>query len=132
MYILVNGEMKELEVKTINGVEFTEDFMSLANLLVEGEVWKDDKENFCMSDETFAWWKNVCALRNEVTDLESCLEGEDATDYQKYLDELYGYDLDSQLEMMLEWLEQNQRINDVADACINKYGNGCEAMYLDD
>lgn len=104
MEFLVGDKLKELEVIGENGTEDTEDFIGLAELLKDGQVWEDEYENFCMSEDTYEYWENMCRMQTNITKMAGILNPYEYGEYVSYCNDTSGYDYDIILWMREQWL----------------------------
>lgn len=104
MEFLVGETLKELKVTGENGTEDTEYFMGLAELLKDGQVWEDEYENFCMSEDTYEYWDNMCRMQTNINNMVQLLNRNEYEEYVKYAEDSAGYDYEDNVSRREHWL----------------------------
>ena len=100
MKIMVNGIVKELEAIGKNGIEWTNNLLGNYDAL----HYDDEKEQYTMTEDEFAWWEPVVNMLNEINDLEEDLDEDARAEYEA---EYWPSDLDDEAKAKLAWLKNH-------------------------
>lgn len=100
MKVMVNGEVKELEYVTTSGCDMVQDIIG------NFESFPFDEDgNRIMSLDQYDWWSSEIDKLSRIGSLLEELEL-DNKDFNRYIKETCGCDLETQTNMQLAWLKE--------------------------